>query len=139
MGNVLVAATIENIHDINEVRKKTMAESAVRRVEVTDARVDSGASGLLIPQRMIDFLELNPVRTRTSRTVAGVVTITMYEAVRLTVQGRSCVTDVAGISDDLPIIIGQLPLQAMDWVVDMNGHRVMGNPEHGGEDMFEIL
>jgi hypothetical protein len=49
------------------------------------------------------------------------------------------VTDVSGIADHLPVIIGQIPLEAMDWVVDMRGQRLIGNPEHGGEDMVDIF
>ena len=74
-----------------------------------------------------------------SRTISGDIPITTYRAVRLTIQGRDCVIDVAGIADHLPVIVGQIPLEAMDWVVDMKGQRLIGNPEHGGEDMVDIL
>jgi hypothetical protein len=29
--------------------------------------------------------------------------------------------------------MGQIPLEALDWVIDANGQRLIGNPEHGGE------
>ena len=139
MGKVLVTATIENLDDLFGIRKGRLAESEVRRVEVTDALIETGAFGLLMPTRMVEHLGLEPVRTRMSRTVGGDIPITTYEAVRLTIQGRFCVMDVSGIADELPVIIGQLPLEAMDWVVDMKGHRLIGNPEHGGEEMVDIL
>ena len=139
MGKVLVSATIENLDDLFRVRTGDRAEADVRRVEVTDALVDTGAFGLLMPMRFVTQLGLEPVRTRMSLTVGGVVPITTYRAVRLTIQGRDYVTDVAGVSDDLPVIIGQLPLEAMDWVVDMKGQKLIGNPAHGGEEMVEIL
>ena len=31
------------------------------------------------------------------------------------------------------VVIGQVPLELMDWVVDSKGQRLIGNPEHGGE------
>jgi predicted aspartyl protease len=139
MGKVLVPATIENLDDLFRVSTGDRAEADIRRVEVTDALIDTGAFGLLMPMKMIDQLGLKPVRTRMSRTISGEIAITIYRAVRLTIQGRDCVSDVSGIADHLPVIIGQIPLEAMDWVVDMRGQRLIGNPEHGGEDMVDIF
>ena len=139
MGKVLVTATIESLDDLLDVRKGRLPESEVRRVEVTGALIDTGAFGLLMPMRMVEHLGLEPVRTRMSRTVGGDIPITTYRAVRLAIQGRDYITDVAGVDDNLPVIIGQLPLEAMDWVVDVKGQRLIGNPEHGGEEMVDIL
>jgi hypothetical protein len=55
------------------------------------------------------------------------------------VQGRDCVVDVADIPDDCPVLIGQVPLELMDWVVDPAARRLIGNPEHNGEWMGEIF
>src|SRR4051812_43459476 len=85
MGKVLVSATIENLEDLFGVRKGRLAAPEVRRVEVPDALIDTGAFGLLMPLRMVNHLGLDPVRTRTSRTISGELVITMYEAVRLTI------------------------------------------------------
>jgi predicted aspartyl protease len=139
MGKVLVTAKIENLDDLVFVRKGLLNESEVRHVEITNALVDTGAFGLLMPIRMITQLGLDPVRTRMSRTISGEILITIYSAVRLTIQDRTCIIDVSGIADHLPVIIGQIPLESMDWVVDMTGHRLIGNPEHGGEDMVDIF
>jgi predicted aspartyl protease len=139
MGKVLVTAKIENLDDLFRVQTGDRAEADVRGVEVSDALVDTGAFGLLMPMRTITHLGLTPVRTRMSRTISGEIPITTYRAVRLTIQGRDCVTDVSGIADHLPVIIGQIPLESMDWVVDMKGQRLIGNPEHGGEDMVDIF
>jgi predicted aspartyl protease len=108
-------------------------------VEVIDALIDTGAFGLVMPMRYVTQLGLSPVRTRLSRTVGGDIPITTYEAVRLTIQDRFCVMDVAGVSNDLPVIIGQIPLEAMDWVVDMKSRKLIGNPEHGGVEMVDVL
>jgi hypothetical protein len=62
----------------------------------------------------------------------------MYRAVRLTIQGRDCICDVAEIPDDCPVLVGQIPLEALDFVVDPAGQRLIGNPEHGGEHMIEL-
>jgi hypothetical protein len=89
--------------------------------------------------RFVEQLGLSPVRTRMSRTLSGELPITTYRAVRLAIQGRDCITDVEGIADDLPVIVGRLPLLAMDWVVDVKGQKLIGNPEHGGKDMVDVF
>jgi hypothetical protein len=63
----------------------------------------------------------------------------MCRAVRLTVQGRDCAIDVGEIGDEFPVLIGQLPLEHLDWVVDPKGQRLIGNPEHGGEHVIEVF
>ena len=38
-----------------------------------------------------------------------------------------------------PVLIGQIPLELLDWVVDPKGQRLIGNPEHGGEQIMEVF
>ena len=138
MGKVLVAARIENLDDLFSVRKGLLREEQVRRVDVADALVDTGATGLLLPKRLIAQLGLEPLRIRPSRTIAGQSGFQVYRAVRLTVQGRDCISDVAEIPDEFSVVVGQVPLELMDWVVDSKGQRLVGNPVHGGEHMIEV-
>ncbi len=138
MGRVLVTARLENLEDVYKVAQGALPAEQVRAGEVTDALVDTGATGLRVPRRLIDQLGLSLLRTRHARTIAGSVEVAMYRAVRLTVQGRDCISDVGEIGDEFSIVIGQVPLELMDWVVDPKRQRLMGNPEHGGEQMIDI-
>ena len=49
------------------------------------------------------------------------------------INGRSGTFEVVELPDELPNVVGQIPLEFMDWVIDMGAHRLAGNPEHGGE------
>jgi len=138
MGKVLCTARIENLNDLFNAEQGILPEDQVRRVEVTDALVDTGASGLLLPSRLIAALGLKPLRVRQARGIGGPLTVSIYGTVRLTIQGRDCPMDVGEISDDLPVIVGQIPLESLDWVVDLKGQRLIGNPEHGGEHIMEV-
>jgi predicted aspartyl protease len=138
MGKVLCTAKIENLSDLFSADQGVLPEDQVRRVEVTDALVDTGASGLLMPSRLIAALGLKQLRVRQARGIGGPLELSMYGTVRLTIQGRDCPMDVGEISDDLPVIIGQIPLESLDWVVDLKGQRLIGNPEHGGEHIMEV-
>ena len=137
-GRVLVTARIENMEDLYAVKKGLITPDKVRFVEVIDALVDTGASTLSLPKRFITQLGLDPVRTQRVRTASGPGQAQVYGTAKLTIQGRACPTDVLEVPDDCPVLIGQIPLEAMDWVVDLTGGKVIGNPAHGGELIYEL-
>jgi len=139
MGKVIVTARIENLEDLFDAEKGLISPDAVRSVEVHDALVDTGATGLLLPKSLIASLGLRPLRIRQARGLGGTVPMPTYRAVRLTIQGRDCAIDVGEIGDEFPVLIGQVPLELLDWVVDPNGQRLIGNPEHGGEQIMEVF
>jgi predicted aspartyl protease len=138
MGKVIVTAKVESLEDLYKVQQGALPPEQVRSIEVSDALVDTGATILSMPKRLIDQLGLRPIRTRPARTSAGTVTVQVYGTVRLTIQGRDCPTDVAEAPDDCPVLIGQVPLELLDFVVDPLGQRLIGNPEHGGEHILEM-
>jgi hypothetical protein len=61
----------------------------------------------------------------------------LFSPVELEVQGRTAVVSVAELAESLPNIIGQVPLEIMDWVVAPSGQKLIGNPAHGGEMLHE--
>ena len=68
----------------------------------------------------------------------GSATVGVYHMVHLTVQGRDCKVEVTEIAEGSPALIGQIPLEIMDWVIDMKGQKLIGNPLHGGEWMYDV-
>lgn len=119
-------------------RGEIAAEQA-RRIEVIDALVDSGATALSLPRRMIQQLGLLPLRTRRALTTAGIQDVPTFGAVRLTVRGRDCVCDVTEVNDVCPVLIGQVPLELMDFLVDPTRRRLIANPARGGEHLIELM
>jgi predicted aspartyl protease len=138
-GKVVVAARIENLEDVFRVHKGEITPEVIRAIEVPDAIVDTGAMFLSLPKRYIQELGLRHVRNRKARTTAGVVECGMYSMARLTVQGRDCHLEVAEVPDDCPVLIGQVPLEVLDFVVDPINQRLIGNPDHGGEHMIDMF
>jgi predicted aspartyl protease len=138
MGKVLVTARVENIIDLFSAEQGSLAPSDVRAVEVTDALVDTGATGLSMPRSLLGTLGLKYLRTRRALSSAGPMDVRVFGTARLTVQGRDCPVDITELPDGCPILIGQIPLEAMDFVVDMAARRLIGNPEHGGEHVIEL-
>jgi predicted aspartyl protease len=138
MGKVLVTARIENMEDLFKVRAGTLGQEEIRRVEVEDALVDTGATMLAMPARLIRQLGLQLLRSRRAITSAGSVTVQVYGTVRLTIMGRECPSDVTELPDECPVLIGQIALEALDFVVDPIAQKLIGNPAHGGEHVIEL-
>ena len=62
----------------------------------------------------------------------------VYDAVRFTIQGRDGTVDVMEVPDDVPVLVGQIPLELCDFVVDPKSQRLIGNPAHNGEWVMEM-
>ena len=138
MGKVVVKAKIENIENLYALEKSEIGLDQVRVIDVDNAVVDTGATMLSLPKGLIRQLGLKRLRTRHAKTTAGVQELAIYGTVQLTVQDRDCRVDVAELPEECPPLIGQVPLQLLDFVVDPTGQRLLGNPEHGGEHMIEM-
>jgi predicted aspartyl protease len=139
VGRVLVKAKIENLDDLTLAANGVRTADQVRTLDVDDALVDTAATTLSLPKRMISTLGLKHFRTRQARTSASVIKLEMFRAVRLTVQNRDCICDVIEIPDDCPVLIGQIPLEALDFVVDVVNQKLIGNPDHHGEHMVDVF
>ena len=138
MGRVLTEATIENLMDKWDCQRGLLPPERARRVSVPDALVDTGATLISLPTRLIRQLGLSKTSTKRVNSSVGPAEADVYEAVRLTIQGRSCTMDVLEVPDSVPVLIGQIPLEHLDLVIDMRSHALVGNPAHGGEHVYEM-
>ena len=138
MGRTLATVTIENLSDLWDVARGRLPAEQVRRVTVDDALADTGATLLSLPTRLIRELGLTTWSRRRVTTSAGDVDAALYGPVHLIVQGRDCNMDVLEVPDKMPVLIGQLPIEHLDFVVDPRNHKLIGNPAHGGEHMYEL-
>ena len=139
VGRVLTEATIENLKDLWAVEGAIKAPEEARKVVVADALVDTGATLLSLPTSLIRRLGLNKTSSKRVTSSIGLAEADVYEAVRLTIQGRSCTMDVMEVPDTVPVLIGQLPLEHLDLVVDLRNRSLIGNPAHGGEHVYELF
>lgn len=138
-GRVVTEAVIENLEDLWAVKRGLIADNEARQVVVQDALVDTGATLLSLPSSVIERLGLEKTDTKRVSSSIGPAEAAVYQAVRLTIQGRSCSMDVMEVPDDVPVLIGQLPLEHLDLVVDLRNRKLTGNPAHGGEHVYELF
>ena len=139
MGRVTTEATIYNVHDLEEAESGKLPPDQVRKVVVADALVDTGATTLSMPAALIQQLGLKKRYEKRAMTGAGLRMFDVHGTARLVIMGREIPTDVIALPEGNTVLIGQLPLEMMDWVVDLRNKKLIGNPEHGGEHILELL
>ncbi len=136
MGQVTTKINLRNWEDVALIaagKRKKLPRSLG-----TDALVDTGAVKLYLKSSVIRALGLRPIQWIISRTMSNrSEKRRVYSPVNLEIQGRSGNFDVVELPDDLPNIIGQIPLEDLDWVVDLRQRKLIPNPAHKHGEMCD--
>jgi clan AA aspartic protease len=128
MGEVVVKVRLEN-YAIAEAVRKGLTKQDVPSVDV-DAIVDTGARMLAIPEDLARALELTRIRetnvkyadgSRDVREVVGALTITVGD--------RSGTVDAIVLPKGSETLLGQVPLEVLDMLVDCNNQELIPNPK----------
>ena len=135
MGKVIVKLKLTNLKDA--FLKSAGARKAKPRAVEIEALVDTGATRLYLKPTVIKRLGLERTDTLRSQTTNGEAIRFKYEPVQLELMGRKENFDVIEVPESVPNLLGQVPLQVLDFVVDSKGHKLIPNPAHGGEQMTE--
>jgi hypothetical protein len=131
MDHVLTEATIESLEDLWAVERRLIPAEQVRRATVPDALVHPGTTLLSLPTRLIRQLGLEEQYKKRVRSSMSISEAAVYDPVRLTIQGRTCTMDVMEVPDDVPVLIGQLPLGHLN-NSSQSGKRRRRSPDGAG-------
>ena len=135
MGKVVVKLKLTNYVE-EQLKKLKLLKGLPRSVE-TEALVDTGATRLYLQTSTIRALGLKKDGEVASKTTNGLRRRAVYQSVRLDLMGRHGSFEVVEVDDDVPNLLGQIPLEYLDFVVDPKRRRLIPNPEHGDEQMSE--
>jgi clan AA aspartic protease len=135
MGKVIVKIKLTNHADL-VVQELRLSKRKPRSLEA-EALVDTGATRLYLTPDVVKALGLKAVEEIESKTTNGVCRRKVYQPVRLEVMGRHGTFDVVGVDETVPNLLGQVPLEYLDFVVDPKKQRLIPNPEHGEKQMTE--
>src|SRR2546421_843991 len=135
MGKIIVKVKLTNYLD-EQLKKLKLRKDKPRSVE-TEALVDTGATRLYLKSNVIRALGLKKEGEIDSKTTNGVRRRATYQPARLDIMGRYGHFDVVEVDNDVPNLLGQLPLEHLDFVVDPKRQKLVPNPEHGDRQMSE--
>ena len=124
MGHTLVTIKVQNVADWMARKPR------VRSVTIHDALVDTGTTYLGMPSRYIKKLGLRALPTPIiATTAAGVVERRLFVGALLTIDGRTDEFAVAELPDEAPALVGVIPLEGLDFIVDPTTQKLVG--KHG--------
>ncbi len=136
MGKVTIQIRLQNWDDLALLATGNRKRPA--RLAEVEALVDTGAVKLYLQRSLIEKLGLRPISEVRSRTMSNAtVTRRVFSPVDLEIQNRSGRFDVIEIPDTLPNLVGQIPLEDLDLVVDCQGRKLIPNPEHKNGVMYD--
>jgi predicted aspartyl protease len=135
MGKVIIKIKLTNLSDL-VVQHRKLSKVKPREVEV-EALVDTGATRLYLKSSVIRALGLDKLETIISQTSNGPARRDVYNPARLEFQGRHGDFNVVEVGESVPNLVGQIPLEYLDFVVDSKNRKLIPNPEHGGQQMCE--
>jgi len=137
VGRTVEKVTVESFEDILDAAKGRIESSQIRAVEV-EALVDTGATYLCLPPSAIEQLGLPFSHVRRVKTPNGGVERRVFKGAEVTVHGRTEQMSVMESDESTPPLVGYLVLEALDFVVDPKGNKLIPNPAHDGEWMADL-
>ena len=133
MGRILVDIDVVNFGDAYDAHRGMIPPDEIRRLEISDALVDTGCSTLALHQAHVDALGLMRTGHAPTITANGRTTVSVYGGVRLFVEGRELTMDCYVVPDATPVLVGQHALEHMGFLIDMPAHRLVAKPPGGSE------
>ena len=137
MGFVYTEVTLKNLGDVYKAENGLIGEQQVRQ-ETVKAMADTGASTLIINEELQERLGLKAMRAK-KVTMANEKKEQCFftESVEISWKDRETTLRPLVIPGSKEILLGALPLEAMDLMVDPIRQDVIG--AHGDEEVYYAM
>lgn len=138
MGRVIVKAKLTNYDDMVRSQAGGVPPEQIRSVE-KDALVDTGATLLVLPADVAQQLGLSIIRQVNVTYADGrKESRGMARGVVIEIIGRDALVDAVVEAPGAKLLIGQVPLEVMDLIVDPKTGTVGPRPESPDTPLIEI-
>ena len=139
MGFVMTKIKLWNGTDEDNARKGLLRPEEVR-TEILDGLVDTGAIMLALPEDVVARLGLPEIDRRPVRVADGRrVILPIAGGLRMEILGRSTTCDAYVLPAGATPLIGVIPLEALDLVVDPSSGEARTNPAHPDGPEYLLL
>jgi predicted aspartyl protease len=138
MGKILQLARLQNSADVALARDGRLPKRKVRQVQA-ELLVDTGAAMLCLTPKVIETLGVHKTHERDVITGNGLVKRSVYEPVRIQIKDREADMNVMEVPTGTPLLLGYLPLEALDLYPNPKKHVLEGNPQYDGKLVTDLL
>jgi clan AA aspartic protease len=134
MGHVNTKITLKNIKDMFKAEVGIIQEDKIRQATI-DVMVDTGATMLVINEQLFQQLGLRVAEEREiSLANDAKQTCKVTEAVEIHWEDRFTTMPTLVLEDASEFLLGVLPLEGMDLMVDTVNQRLIG--AHGDQPLY---
>ena len=124
MGHIYVDIKITNRDDLTRLDDKHINSNQVHVLELKDVLVDTGASVMCLPSKMIKQLGLTNFKEEVVAIATGTLNVRTYDGVRIEINGTSTLSEVMELPDDSEPLLGAIPMQLLGLRLDMTTETV---------------
>jgi len=136
MGHVNTQITLKNLWDVLNAKKGNLPEDKIRQATI-DVMVDTGSSMLVINEQLFQQLGLDVIGEREINLANDAREICkVTEAMEINWEDRSTVMSALVIEDAPESLLGVLPLEGMDLIVDTVNQKLVG--AHGDHPVYRV-
>ena len=129
MGITYADITLTNSGDLTLLHKGYIEKKEVKTTSVA-ALVDTGASMLTIPRSIQKQLGLPKIDEQNVELGNGsIITVDVVGPVEIRFENRVTITTAVVLPDEIEVLLGAIPLQAMDVLIDLRRERLVVNPQ----------
>ncbi|HZL20685.1 MAG TPA: aspartyl protease family protein [Polyangia bacterium] len=139
MGKVMQTIKLTNSYDEEAVNRGHLTSDRIRTT-IVDALVDTGATMMVLPADAVAALGLLPAGYRRVRYADGrTAEVPWVSGVGITILGRQTVTNALVEAAGTTALIGQIPLEELDLLVDPKSRELRVNPASPDAPLLDLL
>jgi len=136
MGHVNTQITLKNIFDVKDAKQGKLPEDKIRQATI-DVMVDTGSTMLVINKQLFEQLGLGVIGER-QITLANDTNekCKVTDALEINWEDRSFTMPALVVDNAPDFLLGVLPLEGMDLVVDTVNQKLVG--AHGDHPVYRV-
>ncbi len=114
------------INNIDEIlcEGNLIAKDKIRSLAIEDVLIDTGATTLALPTKIINFLGLKFMKTVAVSTASGISERKIYQNVKVRLMERETICECIELPDDAQPLLGVIPLESMGVELDLQSQKL---------------
>jgi len=139
VGKVVTKLKLTNHADFIQAGSGSIAPGAIRTLEI-EALVDTGATMLALPEDVVAALGARALGMRRARDARGLaIEVPWVGGVLIEILGREMTCDALVLPIGATPLIGQIPLEGLDLIVDPKSREVHVNPASPDLPLMDLM
>ena len=140
MGKVTANLKIISLKDTLFYKEGYISKDKIRQVNLENVIVDSGATMMCLSKDIIKKLDLDFIKKIKVNTANGIEEKGIYGSIIYEIDGRMARGDVLELNHPkIKALIGQIPLEQLDFLINPSINKLIKNPEHEDELILDML